>query len=223
MALIVILYALYPFIYSHILKRKTSVSVVLCVVASLFVYGMAFLLDRKMGTNVHQWYKGVEIAITRFPIFFLGCCIGPLAYEHKKINKWVLLTSLLSLAYGLYFCYYPIGLVKHYRIPLFFYGFGLTIWTAILFLIFNELQMIMGGLRFLGERSLELYLIHIVLRHVTIDMGIYGTNRAHNYAVYLVAVVLSSIIISIPIHYLANLIMKKILSRVKIKSMVLGK
>lgn len=208
-ALLVPLYILYPFIYKGI--RRSMNYPVICIVyifsIIIFSYACCYLIS----LNDYSYFKSIEIAMTRIPVFLLGCYCGKLTFEKKEIPSIILLLTLMILLWGLYYFYFhPFSLVKAYRIPYFFIGPSIAIWGCIIFDIINN-KYINKILSFLGGISLELYLSHVIFRILTINLNLYNsTNFVSNYHRYLIAVVVVSIGISFIVSKLCNYIAHKI-------------
>lgn len=178
-ALIVLLYAFYPIIFRAIEKYNSIYALFISV---MIIYGVCFLL----GKNYPGWFLGVEIALTRVPVFLIGCYCGRMVYEDIEIKQIIKLLTLFFAFYGLtYFYQHPYSLVKYYRIPYLFIGPSLAIWGVILLDVIkstklNRTMCLWGGL------SLELYLSHIVLRKIFVNSLLYGENYKLNYVWYII-------------------------------------
>lgn len=206
-AIIVPLYLIYPFIYHKILcaferKKKWLIITMLCV----FVYGIAFYLY----CNHFNYYKMIEIAFTRIPVFLLGCCCGNLVYENKPISKFVIVISFIGLLMGFAFFYTgKLPLVRLARTPYLVIGPCLALWICILIDKINctSINQIMA---LFGEVSLELYIIHILLRTIANTVQLYGINNVLNYYKYIFFVVLSSYTLSKIVNVLYHRFQKAI-------------
>lgn len=188
-AFILWMYLLYPIIFHIIEKDKKIVG---CIILIVGAYSICFILKNWNLT----WFNSVEIALTRAPVFFLGCCFGKLVYDNKIISrKWRIVTLLLSF-YGLsYFYQHPYSLVKYFRVTYFFVGPSLTLWIAIILDILgnkriNKLLCLWGGL------SLELYLTHFAIRKEFLQSSYYCMNYKNNYYMYLLVCFLGAFLIS---------------------------
>ncbi len=111
-------------------------------------------------------YDNCEIALTRFPIFFIGCALGADVRSGMAIAPhqpllgllWILLNSSLRRHTALGDVW-----IRFSHIPL-----CLSVCLVLLWLLerLKAFRCIGRLLRFFGERSLELYLTHILLRNV---------------------------------------------------------
>lgn len=95
-ALIVPLYILFPLIYNYLINvRYETVKIVLIILA---LYLFLFLLK----TSHFKEYVKLEIALTRIPIFLVGCYLGKLAKTDCRISSLQRFLIFLSLVGG--FC-----------------------------------------------------------------------------------------------------------------------
>lgn len=111
-------------------------------------------------------YRNCEIALTRIPIFIIGCALGKPVYESAPLGRllvpasaaWLAINELLRRSLAL-----PRVWVRFSYIPL-----CLAV-CIVLICLLDQLQSHAGlrrFLRFFGQRSLELYLTHMLLRNV---------------------------------------------------------
>lgn len=204
-ALIFPLYIVYPFIYKKLLKTNKRF---LLLVLILIVY--AFLTILRIHYNVY--YGKVEIALSRIPIFLLGCFFGKTVFENGEIKKtylygWIFLTILVWL--GFYFKLY--SLTKIHRLPYFFAG---PLVCVLFCFIFEKIEQ--AGwtksfimLNYAGTISLELYLSHLILRRFFIASKYYSNYPPANFHEYVILVIGGAICISIIVRFLSNKIFVK--------------
>lgn len=204
-ALIVWLYLLYPCIYKFVLrpygasKKSFAILALLCIL----VYGGCYILNKTLGSNIHEWYMTTEIALTRIPVFLLGCYVGPLVYQKKNINSWVLICSAAALVWGLYFFYHHFGLVKWYRVQYLLVGPSFAIWGGILLNALGN-RYINNTLTFFGTISLELYLSHVLFQKMFFDFSLYGTNKVHNFHLFLKIIFIGAIISALTVSCISK-------------------
>lgn len=118
-------------------------------------------------------YKMYDIAIGRFWIFLFGCYMGKPISEKKPMSRYWILFCLISiftptvlssfLATPLAKIYFPRLIFR--RISTNIIGFALCIWLP-LFLEVLDSPETNAFLGFLGNLSLELYLLHIIFRNL---------------------------------------------------------
>lgn len=179
-ALILLLYLIYPIIYRVVVKNKHASYIIALVVA--FFYLLCFALK----CFFPSWFSGVEVALTRIPVFLIGCFVGKLVFAKLSVNITTRILTFIFLIYGVgYFYQQPYSLVKSFRIPYLFIGPSIAIWLCIVLdaIDSNRLNRFFCAW---GEISLELYLMHIVFRRLYVGSSFY-TNRVYmNYLVYFI-------------------------------------
>lgn len=155
---IVCFYLLYPLIAKFLFSgdHKTR-CVLLC--------GAVMLLCLHLNYGGSEIYRNCEIALTRTAIFLIGCALGKEVHEDKPIEGYLVPLSLLWLmlnsslrrntalgAVWIRFSYIPLALAV----------------TVLLCWLLGKLDgwgWLRKFLRFFGERSLELYLSHVLIRN----------------------------------------------------------
>lgn len=179
-ALIIVLYIVYPFIFKALDSSKYSVILMLSMILMTYI-GCVILKY-----YYPKWFSSVEIALTRIPVFLIGCYVGKLVYEKQEISMFIKLASFVFVVYGLSFFYqHPYSLVKYYRIPYLLVGPSLAIWLSVLFDTI-ESKYLNSGLSIWGGLSLELYLMHIVLRKIFVSSSLYTNREYMNYIWYII-------------------------------------
>lgn len=156
---ITVFYLLYPLIARVIFSGEPKTR---CV----YLCGVVMLLCLHLNYSGSEIYRNCEIALTRTVIFIIGCMLGKFVREDKPMEDCLVPLSLLCLMLNsslrrhvspgdvwIRFSYIPLAL-------------------AVTVLLLWLLQKLDGAvrlrrfLRFFGERSLELYLSHVLLRSV---------------------------------------------------------
>lgn len=164
-ALILLLYILYPLIYRFLFKKEYCVEQK-GIVLIFAVIAFNFVIMREFPV----WYDMVEIALTRIPVFILGSICGKYVKAHKKItfNEGLILIVLFN--FKLFFNRYTIsGFPVRY-----WYGIlaiSVCIFFCMIFEILPDNPFIRKCnqiLKLCGEKSLELYLAHIWVRRIFI-------------------------------------------------------
>ena len=179
-ALILVLYIVYPLIFKALDSSKYSVILMLSMILMTYI-GCVILKY-----YYPKWFSSVEIALTRIPVFLIGCYVGKLVYEKQEISMFIKLASFVFVVYGLSFFYqHPYSLVKYYRIPYLLVGPSLAIWLSVVLDTIDS-KRLNSNLSIWGGLSLELYLMHIVLRKLFVSSNLY-TNRVYmNYVWYFI-------------------------------------
>lgn len=191
-ALIVPLYIVYPIVFKYILNNEKVNRLLYIIILCIIVYVICYIFKQANP----KWFKGIEIALTRVPVFLLGCYCGILSYENREISSNIKTFSLLILILGIgYFYIHPIGLVGAFRTPYLLLGPSIAIWGALCLEVINN-KTINKQLCNWGALSLELYLSHIVLRKIFTGSTLIGKSSVANFHKYLVFVLCGSYIIS---------------------------
>ena len=154
-SIIIILYALYPFIHK-LIERYRIFGLALLWVLSIGFYCYVFLRHR-------GWFENWEIGILRTPMFFFGCWLGKLVKEGKTLpTPLVVLVSSALIAGVCVFNHCFAGLIeKHYfieRVVFWPLAIGM-IFLASAVLPLLPIPRIKKLLSFFGLYSFEIYLL----------------------------------------------------------------
>ncbi len=191
-------YLLFPLIYYVQNKEwsrlnRNSVTVSLCT-----LWVIALLMIKRF---LPSMYGNVEIALIRFLVFLIGCHFGKAVYEKKPMAQETVFicSSFLVLFIGAF--------DRMVSLPLFWgrisyipFALVVCVLLSVLFSLFkNEKNIFLSILRFCGDRSLELYLSHVLIRNVWYEhLGSkhFGFHGIIDYSL----IILSSFVISIVLH-----------------------
>ena len=204
-ACILVCYLMYPYIYSYLFNSK-FMNTFMRLVILLAMTGLLTLVLRECYPDV---YKNVEIALTRFPVFFIGCYFGKLVYEKKTFPWYTYLICLALVILG--FVVLELSIFKglwrrwFYMVP----GIPLT-FIIIWVLNFLKCKPLNKIFAFLGTISLNLYVSHIMVIKVYQMSPFVEHKRLLHYLVLMV--------IFIVIAYLAELLINLITKPRKQKS-----
>ena len=164
------LYLLYPIIFYFFSKSHEKITLCFLLVLSFIIKIVLIII------NV-DYYNKIEVAVSRLPIFFIGCYCGKLVYYKKQINSKTTtkvflialpLFLLIRILNGIFVSRQSVLNESIIRIS----NLGLTffiIYTAIICLNFfsNHQQLIFETiLNFFGKYSLEIYLVHSGLMYL---------------------------------------------------------
>ena len=137
-----------------------------CLALLAFVYVAVFMFDARN----HEYYDTIEIALTRIPVFIIGCYFGKLVYEKKRVPKVCI--GVVIACVVLFFAVMHFDAL-HGPVRRFFYGIGgisIAYLIALCCEAFDKLTKCPGAkrplYRFLawtGTFTLELYVAHIML------------------------------------------------------------
>ena len=184
---ILICYLLFP-IYREI-SKKINFRI------SFFLIGLTGEIVA-LATMVYfpESYNNLEIALWRFPCFWIGCYYGMLVFKNK-MKEFYFVTGIFTVLGLILFFYY--GFIRN----VFMFTSPCIMFIICFFLeVFRVYKGIIGeGLRYLGKISLELYLIHVSLG-VWISEYIY--SKIPNDVIRLITYFLSSILLAIIVNYL---------------------
>lgn len=202
-AAIIVFYFTYPFIYHYLFddSKKTCrrlFAIVSFTVAALLLASFAY----------PQMYKRFEIAIARFPVFFIGCGLGKLVYERKKLSWWWLALPLCLLGVAIFVnSYVELSWIKSHalwRYLLFCIGFPATFFAGIV-LHYISWKPLHTFLKFFGNMSLEIYLSHSMIHHSAL---IILDKKTLSMVEYFTVIVLS-IIVSFAVMKTENALISK--------------
>lgn len=112
------------------------------------------------------FYKNCEIALTRSVVFVVGCDLGKTVYEKQPVRQEMVLGSLLTIV--LYFILRQTASLPAIWLRFSYVPFAITlcICAAWVLMKLDGCTWLHRFLRFFGERSLEIYLSHVLLRDV---------------------------------------------------------
>lgn len=158
-SLILVCYLFYPYIYGFIFKRETWV-LFRAVMLALLAFEIAYLIY----LDAPEIYENIEIALTRFPVFILGCGFGKMVYDKKKLPVFTWLILIGSLAA----CFYVLELdiLEKMGVRYIYMAGGIPIAFLASYIAPLLGRYIRWFLRFLGGISLELYIMHLVMKNV---------------------------------------------------------
>lgn len=199
-AFIVVMYAIYPLVYACFFQNeKINYR---NVVTSLIV---VFALNAYIKNSNAAWYKGLEIALCRIPIFLIGCVSGYYVYYKKTICR------------SFYYLCFVLGIASPYicktgglpgmgaRYTYIVLGVALTVCFAEGFAKISW-KWLHKLFRFLGEMSLELYIVHIAFRFQLWRLPFYEDGFFKEWCV----IVVLSIAIAHGLHKVSMKIQRKI-------------
>ena len=154
-----VMYLLYPLIARFLFSGdRWTRAVILCGVV------MVGCLYLSYGSS--EIYGNCEIALTRLAIFILGCALGRSVRDGEVLPAhypalgllWIMLNDSLRRHTALDAVW-----IRFSYIPLCFSAVLVTLWVL---QRLEKLEFLRKFLRFFGERSLELYLTHVLIRNV---------------------------------------------------------
>jgi len=175
-------YLAYPYLYEtfQCSARKRNLRL-------LVLLGITVLITYCLLVGAGEFYDTFEIAITRIPIFILGCWAGKLVKHKVPMPKWTIPVAYLAVLYWMYrYIYAPVKLpMFEIRYEYFFSSMAFMVVYIHIVRLFNW-NWLKKFLHFFGNRSLELYLSHLMLIAVYRLMPFYEHDNALNYVLLLV-------------------------------------
>lgn len=183
-------YLMLPFIYMAVFRDDERSG----WPAAILIIGIALLLPVFVQKISESLSANTEILTTRLPLFVLGVILGKFVKEKKQVpySALVLLTAFTA-AVKYHALYSSVGaIVSRYSQGLF--GLFLLAVIAITLHGLDKASAFRRFLRFFGNHSLELYLLHVTIRNLaaTLDLQDYRISRFA--IIILISIVLSSLL-----------------------------
>ncbi len=188
---ILVMYLILPAVYSLFYGHGRFVG----TIAFLVLTGLVIAANNGLRLQLPQTYLGIELAITRIPIFLIGVYAGKWIKEDRRL-------------YGILVCIFVLGaialkisMVQHgmtnaiVRYTDIAYALALLVVLTVLATGIQRLHWLhwlKNGLTLIGAYSLELYMTHVTVRSVFKQLKI-GTWHVRSYVmVILLAILLSA-------------------------------
>lgn len=196
---ILAMYLIYPFLYK--LQKRSPYWLIAPLALSLIFP----LTSEIMPEKLYSIFGNCELAITRIPVFIVGCMLAPLIERKQRISVGWLFVALLGF----------IVLAEIYTWPLWrysyiFLSFFLAMGLALLAEQFKNsafLRTFYRLIAFMGGLSLELWLIHPRLLRATSLLPAYAENTSL-YKLELFTI-LATIFLAVLLQFLCDLIIKR--------------
>lgn len=205
LSLIMLCYFMYPYLYYFFYGNgKTEYKKYFILVALLVIFCIA--ADKGDPGN----YNKYEIAITRIPSFLTGCILGKACKEKKNISRSVMLLIILIAIINFIVMYNSI-LEPYKRIYTRLFYITAISYAFVFAIILDAIKLtwLNKALSFLGNISLQLYLIHIILINLYKKCGFYDPGNGAKYIILLAV----AVIISVLADKLQSLIENKLIYR----------
>lgn len=197
-ALILVLYLIYPLIYYKISDNFHSNMIWLFVFIAFDI-----VLNTIICLFFPDWFEAVNLALCRVPVFLVGCFISPLVMEKKGFPKFFI-TVMLFVVVALAILLNKTGEQLHF---FGIYRYLYALMALMISLVFVRISSINHELllfrffRFVGKYTLELYLTHTQVLTVLNDTFLPICNSA--FLINLLAIIIS-LFLSIIIHKTIN-------------------
>ena len=184
-----ICYLVFPYLFAYIEQDDKDKVKMLHIFTLITIVAVLFSLYNP------SFYGRIEIALTRFPVFFAGALIGKASYQEKRISYRsyaVLILALLAILLRTT----SKGLLSRYIVGIYAVAFFVLIVIVLELLARKGLKcdFLKRILEWLGSYSLELYLTHVAIRRIMIGIGL-PTYRVRYYALLMVLSFLLSIVV----------------------------
>lgn len=203
-SLILILYLLYPLIYQIQCRNNiySALIILLTIVAGCIMFGV-----------LPDIYNKYEIALTRVPIFLIGSLLGEFLQKDEKAPKYtkLLLNGYIILSLIAFVgCFILMKRMHSLSIMLYRYGSGaaafLLCFAVGLILKKFTLKFISDIFKYFGEVSLELYLIHVMIRNIIANTKLGSIESTF----YRIVIIITFILVSFFVTFCVCEIKKKI-------------
>ncbi len=196
-ACILVCYVVYPYIYGFLFESKFLNGFLRLAI----LVAMTALLTLLVKSNYPEIYSNIEIGLTRFPVFFIGCFFGKLVYD-KKTLPWFFYLICLALVIGT-FVVLELEVFKGVWRRWFYMVGGIPL-TFVIVWILNLLKCkpLNKFFAFFGTISLNLYVSHIMVIHIYKLTPFVESKRLLHYLVLMV--------IAVAIAYVAELLIRLI-------------
>ena len=162
--MIVVCYLIFPYLFEIVETAKDRITEQMRAILLIVCITVIALTLQLCYSNL---FSAVNIALLRFPPFFIGCFIGNASYENREIPRsWIVLMvlSIMMLSWR------DSGQILIIRYVLAFFNINLFIACAILMEVLERnglpFKKCKKLLEWFGAHSLELYLTHVAIRGI---------------------------------------------------------
>ena len=199
---ILLLYLLFPVFYYVIQKFKIPGAIILIAI-SCVISAIAFFVNFEM--FFFQW----EMLLTRIPVFIVGILMAPVIKNEKKIsNEKALILCLIGLVYLIGIHIIDLFITTEFIFLWHYLYFPLAVFLVFFFSYIRShvrLSFIVKPIEFVGDFSLEMYLIHQSLYYFLLGKISFFDDHQLLYAIMIILV---SIVLSYILKTLINLILR---------------
>lgn len=198
-AFIIVLYLIYPFLHKLISFNNYKENFIKCIAICILIV----ISNICVSFFFPNWYDGVELALSRIPIFIVGCFIAPLIYNEKELPWYYIIIFILISIIGIWLIYNCNG-VNVFSIKRYIYLFITISLIPIAALILNLINKSIFNklLKWFGKYTLEIYLIHTQILTVLSQQSIY------NLVIINIISAILSIILAVIIHNILESLLK---------------
>ncbi len=182
--LMLVLYAVFPLIFKLLDNKNRNMWLIFMLILT---YGFPIML---YNIDIAS-YNNISIAITRIPLFVIGCYFG------KRIKQGDEIASskvFIFVIIALFLKYCRVYLKLDSYIDRYFdgiYSLGLIIIITCAVMVFGKSAKINSVWRFFGKYSLEIYIIHVTMRNLMKEFGFDAYRISQYFVMIFIAVILS--------------------------------
>lgn len=205
---IAVCYLFYPLLF---LLIKNKCSYIVWMILGVYILMFAIFAIKQPDIMIKY-----NISIGRFPVFILGSLIGPFVYNKKKIHIYFLLIMIVLAfvsddIFTIFRKYFDISkplCVYLIRLKLLVQTIG-TIFILLPFakiLSFGKYGKI---LRYIGSITLELYVVHIIVRNVLNEVFRFKHTKIIHYFIYSILLISITFPFAMIFNKIINTISKK--------------
>lgn len=206
-AFIIIIYALYPWLYK--LDKKTK------HISTYVLLGLSIIGTLLINFFPTPYLMQIETALSRLPVFFLGMALCPVFSKEYKIPWWILLISFVLWCVSLWLLVL-FGCNELFRLL----GSAFAVLSIILFSWLmkvggNFMYKLNTPFRFIGKYTLEIYILHLVLYNIVqinLSWEIIKGERIlkvfTNGLIWIIILLLLSIVLAMLVQKLTKIITK---------------
>lgn len=209
LSLILVLYFCYPYFYGFLFHGKSP------ALRCALLMGASYLMLFVLFNLAPDYFKMTEVALTRFPVFILGCFMGKYVYEDVRMPSLPYIPLAFVLFFGVLalntFGHLP-GYVMHmvYLIG----GVGGAYSIALICLFFDKhLQLPVRPLYrffdFTGGFTLELYFCSIMINQVLRMTPFYQVGNLAQYLLLMAVAYVLAWLVGIASTAIANRLLGK--------------
>lgn len=215
--MIAVCYWFFPYVYDIVENTSDRISqrmriLLLCTLSTV----LAVMLQQ----YYNELYVSIGVAVLRIPAFLIGVLMGKAVYEKRTVSYRYIAGVLISAV----IIAWPLQMTEKsvlgvYASAFLNYAFSL-VFVLILSAVMNSRNFFLkkvhnittGILGWFGKYTLELYLLHVLIRRVMLELG-YKTYRLKYEAI----LVLVSVILSVSLNRATGVICKKMDALLRIK------
>lgn len=197
--MILICYIIFPNVFEAAESKKSIVKLLIAFVMVTVIAVILRLCNEEL-------FGYVNIALLRFPVFFLGTFVGKAAYQDKKITTGVYILFVFAV-FTILFKSSSGTIISRYILGAF--SIACFIFIAVILDILSRknihLTPLVKVVEWFGNYSLELYLTHVTIRKIMNQVGLH-TCRIR----YECLLIILAIIASLGLRKLTNFINKRL-------------